>query len=123
MECDGKLSNPSINEILVKWLQSPGNELLILAGLATEDWEGRIPHSSITWGEPKFTGLWNFYLRGLWSQPKEVRARAIICDYHKLGHEDVLRTFHPLVRPTALGFRPEGCPLSSQAPAPIRWSP
>jgi len=123
MNCDRELTHPSINEILVKWLQSPDNKLLVLAGLATEDWSGRIPHTSITWGEPKFTGLWNYYLHGLWYQSHEVRSRAIICDYNKLDHEQILRLFYPMVKASTLGFRPQGCPTSDLAPAPIRWSP
>jgi hypothetical protein len=121
MDCDRRLSKPSINEILVSWLQTPGNEFLVLAGKDTEDWTHSV--AGVVWGEAKFTGLWNYYLHGLWYQPQSVRARAIICDYNKLGHDDVLNLFYPIVKATALGFRPEGCPISPSAPNPIRWSP
>jgi hypothetical protein len=121
--CDHEVQNPSINQLLAEWLRQPGNELLILTGHVTEDWTHNIPYTDIGWGEPKFTGLWNFYFHNLWFEPPSVRARAVVCDYENLGHEDVLKDFYQVVKASAVGFRPDGCPVSPDAPGPTQWSP
>jgi hypothetical protein len=121
--CDSKLSKPSINEMLAKWLRTPGNELLVLAGIFSEEKPYRIPGTEVTWGNPRYTGLWNFYFHDLWGEPPSVRSRAVVCDYDNLAHAKVLEDLYPVVKASALGFPPEGCPVSPSAPTPTRWSP
>jgi hypothetical protein len=119
--CDSKLTGPSINEMLAKWLQQSGNELLILAGRSSEEKPYHIAGTEIYWGDPKFQGLWNFYFHNLWHTA--MSGRAVVCDYDNLRHDLVLNYFYQVVRSTGLGFRPDGCPVSPKAPLPVRWSP
>ena len=80
--CDGSLS-PSINSLLVTWLNNnPANKLLILTGYDSEEHTYDVPLAHIGFGESHYHGLWNYYLKGLWSQPWSLRSRAQICDYN-----------------------------------------
>lgn len=119
--CDSKLSGPSINEMLAKWLKQRGNELLILAGRSSEEKPYHIPGTEIYWGDPGFHGLWNFYFHDLWHT--DMGSRAIVCDYDNVRHDRVFSYFQQVVKASGLGFRPDGCPVSPSAPTPVRWSP
>jgi hypothetical protein len=123
--CDSKLKKPSITQMLASWLKQPDNELLVLTGAVSEEKPiaFRIPGTSIEVfaGKPQFHGLWNYYFHDLWQT--DMGSRAIVCDYDNLGHEAVLTLFAQIVKSTGLGFRPAGCPVSSQAALPVRWSP
>ena len=121
--CDSKISKPSINEMLAKWLQTSGNELLVLTGIESEEKPYGIPGTEVRWGKPRYTGLWNFYFHDLWGEKSSVRSRAVVCDYDNLSHRGVLEHFYPVVKAAALGYRPDGCPISPGAPTPTQWSP
>lgn len=109
--CDSNSNiKPSINALIVKWLYSdPTNELLVLAAQISER-EG-------------FKGLWHYYFKGVWSQPKSVRARVQVCNYHRLKHDNVIKDFYGIVKLAGRGARPNPCPIASNAPKPVPWNP
>ena len=105
--CDTKVK-PSINSLLANWLKSDGsNRLIVLTGKVSEDQHG---------GRSTFAGLWKYYFAGIWNQP--FASRAQVCDYHNLGHQQVLTTFAWMVQKPV-----RGCPEASGAPNPVAWNP
>jgi len=117
--CDKRLS-PSVNSILAKWLESSQNRLLVLTGQVSEE---KHEFLGVRWGKAQFAGLWNFYFHDLWPKSADIRSRAIVCDYDYMGHDEVIEDFWQIVKAAAAGNGRDSCPLSLQAPDPIRWSP
>lgn len=98
-----------INSLLANWLQSnSANRLIVLTGLDSEE-----QNSS---GKSTFAGLWKYYFAGIWNQSFANRAQ--VCDYHDLGHQQVLTSFAGMVQNPI-----HGCPTASGAPKPVAWNP
>lgn len=105
--CDTKVK-PSINSLLANWLKSNGsNRLIVLTGQVSEQQQN---------GRSTFAGLWKYYFAGIWNQ--SFASRAQVCDYHNLGHQEVLTKFAWMVRNPI-----HGCPTASGVPKPVAWNP
>lgn len=105
--CDTRV-RPSINFLLASWLKSNGsNRLIVLTGKVSEEHQG---------GKSTFAGLWKYYFAGIWDQP--FAGQAQVCDYHNLGHTQVLTDFAWIVQDPI-----HGCPTASGAPKPVSWNP
>jgi hypothetical protein len=105
--CDTKVK-PSINSLLANWLKSNGsNRLIVLTGKVSEDQHG---------GRSTFAGLWKYYFAGIWNQ--SFASRAQVCDYHNLGHQQVLTDFAGMVQNPI-----HSCPIARGAPNPVAWNP
>jgi len=79
--CDTS-TNPhyDINSLLANWLQSnPHNKLFVFTGERSET-DG-------------FHGLWTYYFADIWQQSKTLGQQTFVCDYHGMGHPDVLDNF------------------------------
>ena len=111
--CDSRLM-PTINLLLANWLRSNAlNRLIVLTGCDSED------HSlsaRLCLGKSTFNGLWTYYFASIWNQP--FASRALVCDYNKLGHKQVLAYFSWIVKNPL-----DSCPVSDKAPKPITWNP
>ena len=107
--CESRLSF-SINTLLVEWLKkASNNELLVLAGHDSES--------------DSFHGLWHYYFKGIWGQPRSIKTRAVVCNYHGLPHPLVVKDFYQVVKAAGDGARPAGCPVSPLAHTPTQWDP
>jgi len=106
--CDGK---GFVNGLLAGWVSSnEANRLVILAGRATEERKGG------KGSRPTFSGLWHYYLAGIWNQPFADRVK--ICAYEEMDHEEILREFEWIVEtPTTY------CPTMPWTPAVTEWHP
>lgn len=82
----------AINEHLASWLSSnSANHLIVLTGLVSEEKDGN--------GKSTYAGLWHYYFAGIWNQP--YADRAIVCDYDRMSHTDVLSKFASIVKSDA----------------------
>ncbi len=103
--CDPKFD---IASLLANWLKSNGaNHLLIFTGMKSE----QKPTAN---AEPQYTGLWRYWLGGMWKQP--FADRALICNYDEMGHPEVLVNFYKQIK--AATFE---CPKFSGGTEP--WHP
>lgn len=104
--CDKSID---VNGLLANWLKGDSDRrLIILTGGTTED--------KNAFGTSKFTGLWKYYLAGIWNQ--SFANRAMICDYDKMDHFEVLNQFRYATRmpPLSCQTAPDGTPA-------IQWHP
>lgn len=97
-----------INSLLASWLKmNPSNHLTIFTGKDSEEQSGGRPYA----------GLWSYYLAGIWKKP--FASRAQICDYHNMGHEEVLEHYAWVVKDP-----PPGCPAAPSASHKLTaWNP
>jgi hypothetical protein len=114
----------NINYLLAEWLRAnTNNRLIVFAGADSEEgmWT---PHAIETAQSlpqaqtytPTFTGLWRFYFAGIWRQHSG--NQALVCDYLRMGHQDVLSSFAQTVQRV-----PTTCPVSPTGQHPIQWHP
>lgn len=106
--CENKLP---VGRWLAEWVSSnPHNELLVLTGEASDEWEGGSA------GRSTFHGLWHWYFPQIWNQP--FAGQVHVCDYPFTDHETMLWAFSSIVEaPEPL------CPNTPWNSKPQPWSP
>jgi len=107
--CDWHLP---ISSLLANWLRmNSANRLTIFTGADTEEMDGT---------QPKYHGLWHYYLAGIWNQSFAWQAQ--ICDYesHSVGmsHPDVLKNFYSFVQ-----HPHDGCDAAPRGYTLTPWNP
>jgi hypothetical protein len=103
--CD---SQHPVSTLLAAWLNSDGrNRLFIVTGLDSEE---KVD------GRSTYAGIRRYYLSGIHQQP--FAHRAIICDYDRLAHDQVLKEFAGMVLQP-----PTSCPAGPADHARTQWSP
>jgi hypothetical protein len=95
--CDWKFDT---NGLIANWLASDeSNRLIIFAGEKTEHYEGN---------EPRYRGIWKYYLAGLWNKPFADRSK--ICHYEHMDHEAIVPKFGYMVGSMSFDCPPGGSP-------------